>query len=106
VNVGWLDGPTKAAVKEITKKYSGGYFDGMEDIYRHSRSLWTSVFGSAKYIFETRQHSVEALTKGVEKVCKDYGWPLIEVKARCNLLAISRIDKPECMVRRRFASEK
>ena len=81
VNIGWLDGPTKAAAQEITKKYSGGSFDGMEDIYRHSRSPWTSVFGSAKYIFETRQHSVEALTKAVEKVCNDHGWPLIEVKS-------------------------
>jgi Large polyvalent protein associated domain 30/Large polyvalent protein associated domain 29 len=80
VTIAWIDGPTTDQVKTITGKYSGGYFDGMEDIYRHERSPWTSVFGSAKYISESRHHSVAAMTKAVEKVCEDYGWPLIEVK--------------------------
>ncbi len=80
VRVEWTDGPTVQQVEAITDKYSGGRFDSMEDIYRHKRSPWTQVFGSAKYISESRQYSPAAMTTAVEAVCARYGWPLIEVK--------------------------
>lgn len=80
VKITWTDGPTKAAVEQISNKYSGGHFDGMEDMYHVTRSPWTEVFGSAKYIFVVRKHSPEAMTAAVQQVCKKYGWPPIEVK--------------------------
>lgn len=80
VRIAWIDGPTVQQVEAITGKYSGGHFDGTEDIYRHERSPWTEVFGSAKYISESRQHSPAAMMAAVDAVCAKYGWPLIEVK--------------------------
>jgi hypothetical protein len=80
VTVAWIDGPTKASVEAITSKYSGGHFDGMDDMYHHTTSPWTSVFGSAKYISVTRKHSIEAMTNAVDAVSKAYGWPRFEVK--------------------------
>jgi hypothetical protein len=80
VRVVWMDGPTGAEVRSIVQKYQRGYFDGMNDIYEYTSSPWTAVFGSAKYVNEQRQHSVEALTKAVETVCKEHGWPIVEVK--------------------------
>lgn len=79
VKVAWRDGPTKAAVTAITDKYSGGYFDGMEDIYRSTQSPWTTVFGSAKYINTVRSYSVEAMKSVAEAVRVDHGWPPVEV---------------------------
>lgn len=80
VTIAWTDGPTKAAVEQISNKYSGGHFDGMEDMYHATRSPWTEVFGSAKYIFVVRKHSPEAMAAAAQQVCKKYGWPPIEVK--------------------------
>ena len=80
VNIHWMDGPTENQVKEVTQKYSGGYFDGMEDLYVHSHSPFTSVFGSCDYIFPRRSHSVEALKEAVREVCLEYGWPLVKVE--------------------------
>lgn len=81
VRVAWRDGPSVKAVQAITGEYSGGYFDGMDDSYHYADSPWTRVFGSAQYIFETRTHSVAAMTRAVEAVCRMYGWPMIDVKA-------------------------
>ncbi len=80
VRIEWTDGPTVEQVEAVTDKYSGGYFDGMEDIYRHEPSPWTQVFGSAKYISEFRQYSPAAVMAAVEAVCAKYGWPLMEVE--------------------------
>ncbi len=80
VRVVWMDGPTVNEVRPIIQKYQGGYYDGMHDIYEYASSPWTTVFGSGKYVTEQRQHSVEVLTKAVEAVCKDHGWPIVEVK--------------------------
>ncbi len=57
INVGWTDGPTVEQVEKITAKYSGGDFDGMTDSYNYSRSPWTEVYGSTKYLFENRKYS-------------------------------------------------
>lgn len=62
VSVEWTDGPTSKKVREITGKYSGGSFDGMVDLYTYSRSPWTEVFGSTKYLSETRKYSRSLLT--------------------------------------------
>ena len=80
VRIHWTGGPTVDTVETITGKYSGDYFDDMEDVYRHERSPWTSVFASPQYIFQERKHSVATMTESVKTVCKMYGWPPLEVK--------------------------
>ncbi len=80
VSIVWTDGPTNAQIREIAGMYQAGSFDGMNDIYEYSRSPWTTVFGGSKYVSHTRKHSVGALTAAVTAVCKDFGWPLVEVK--------------------------
>jgi Large polyvalent protein associated domain 30/Large polyvalent protein associated domain 29 len=80
IDVSWTDGPITSAVESIAKKYSGGSFNGMEDLYEYSRSPWTAVFGDAKYIHCNRHHSLEALKEAVREVCLDRGWPLMKVE--------------------------
>ncbi|OZB79028.1 MAG: hypothetical protein B7X29_02450 [Halothiobacillus sp. 13-55-115] len=41
----------KEIEKAVTDKYEAGYFNGMEDIYEFSRTPWSEVFGSVKYVF-------------------------------------------------------
>ena len=79
ISVNWVDGPTTDEVKAVTRKYSGGPFHGMDDIYEPSRSPWTSVFGSSDYISESRRHSVEAMTAAVAAVCEECGWDLLKI---------------------------
>lgn len=80
LSVTWTDGPTTAQVKAITMPYKAGYYDGGEDMYQFERSPWSSVFGSVKYIDNTRKHSVEAMTAAVQNAHKSGGFPLAEVK--------------------------
>lgn len=61
VRIAWVDGPTTDEVKAVAGKYEGGHFDGMDDSYHHRKSPFTSVYGSAQYIFENRSHSVAAM---------------------------------------------
>jgi len=72
VRIGWIDGPTTDAVKEFTGKYEAGHFDGMDDSYHYSRSPFTNVYGSAKYIFENRSHSVAAMIAAAKTVQEKY----------------------------------
>jgi hypothetical protein len=57
INIGWTDGPTTEQVEKVTGKYQEGNFNGMEDIYEYNHSLWPSVFGGARYIFNHRHES-------------------------------------------------
>lgn len=81
VRIHWTDGPTTEQVKDFTGKYEGGYFDGMTDSYEHRKSPFTSVFGSAQYIFEERSYSLATLTAAAETVAKKYGYEPFTVKA-------------------------
>lgn len=72
IRVSWTDGPTTAAVKEITGKYSAGSFDGMIDLYTYEGSDWTSAFGNAKYMFETRSYSDNAIGRAISEVGRKY----------------------------------
>jgi hypothetical protein len=80
IDVSWVDGPLTRDVEAIAKKYSGGSFNGMEDIYEYSSSPWTAVFGDAKYIHCSRHHSFEAMKEAVRDVCFEYGWDLMRVE--------------------------
>ena len=53
--VRWTGGPTRQEVEAIARRYQGGHFDGMEDIYRSERSPWCEVFGGADYVSCSRE---------------------------------------------------
>lgn len=77
VDVRWTDGPTPKQVREITGKYQGGYFNGMEDIYEYDRSAYgaavSDVLGQAKYVSEQRNYT-DGLREQVERwLCEKYG---------------------------------
>ncbi len=72
INVDWTDGPTTGQVEEIAKKYSGGSFNGMEDIYEYSRDSWTDAFGDAKYVFCNRADSTAAIESAIRTVFARY----------------------------------
>jgi len=57
VKITWTDGPTREDVVKVTGKYQEGHFDGMEDIYRYSHSVFNGVFGGAKWVNEERTAS-------------------------------------------------
>jgi len=68
IRVHWTDGPKTEDVEQITSKYQEGHFNGMEDIYEYDReNVWADVFGSAKYVSESREYSGEAKNKADEE---------------------------------------
>lgn len=50
----WSNGPRAEDVEKITNKFEDGHFDPMFDIYCYSSSPWNGTFGSARYIFTSR----------------------------------------------------
>lgn len=68
IQISWIDGPTLNDVEKITSKYQEGHFNGMEDIYEYDReNVWADVFGSAKYVSESREYSEAAKKKADEE---------------------------------------
>lgn len=68
VNVRWVDGPTSEQVKEFTGKFEIGSFNGMDDSYEYDRNAtFANVFGGVKYVFETRDRTIEGIRKAWEK---------------------------------------
>ena len=65
VGVRWEDGPTAAAIEEVTGKYQAGSFNGMEDIYEYEPSAWNEIFGGAKFLSVNRSYSVELIEKAI-----------------------------------------
>lgn len=68
INIKWVDGPTRAKVEEIANRYQCGSFNGMEDIYEFSDSLFTTRFGGAQYVFCHRDLSDELEVTTFEKL--------------------------------------
>jgi len=73
INVNWTDGPTTEEVEKISGKYQQGNFNGMEDIYEYSGSVWPNVFGGAKYVMTSRSSSNEAYLQAVAEVEREWG---------------------------------
>lgn len=73
IDVGWIDGPVSAQVDAIIDRYSGGSFDGMQDIYTYSRDAWTDAFGDAKYVHSRRDYSDKAVASAIRSVVAKYG---------------------------------
>ena len=73
INVGWTDGPTAKAVDEIIKKYQGGSFNGMIDLYEYnSDSSFNKRHGDAKYIFSNRDYSDALVEKVIVELKREY----------------------------------
>ena len=69
----WTDGPTSKDVDAIIQKYSGGSFDGMDDLYTYAATAWTDAFGDAKYVFANRHYSDEFVASVIEALRSQYG---------------------------------
>lgn len=72
INVGWTDGPKSSEVKAITSRFEAGSFDGMTDRYDYNHSVFCDLFGDAKYVFENRRHTPQALREAVVKVMEQF----------------------------------
>lgn len=72
VGVRWEDGPTAAAVEEVTGKYQAGSFNGMEDIYEFDASAWNDIFGGAKYLEVARSYSASLIEKAITETFRQY----------------------------------
>lgn len=57
IDIGWTDGPTTKQVDEIAQQFKAGSFNGMEDIYEYSSSVFIEIFGDAKYVSVQRDLS-------------------------------------------------
>jgi hypothetical protein len=63
MNVNWTDGPSTYVVKQITDKFEGATFDGMQDLKEYHESVYhgeTVRFG-VDFIFCNRHYSDEFL---------------------------------------------
>ncbi|CRY69126.1 LPD29 domain-containing protein [Yersinia pekkanenii] len=67
VYVNWTDGPTQNEVKTIIKKYEGGRFNGMKDIYESNSTPFNEVYGSVEYLFSNREYSDILTEKAIKQ---------------------------------------
>lgn len=72
LSVNWVDGPNADQVSAISGKYSGGSFNGSEDLYEYSRDAWTDAFGDAKYVSDRRDYSDKAVASAIRTVQAKY----------------------------------
>lgn len=59
IRVSWVDGPRIGEVDAIADMYQESDFDGMTDCSTFRHSVFTAVFGGAKYVTCSRSESVE-----------------------------------------------
>jgi hypothetical protein len=62
IDVKWVDGPNQKSVDEIVNLFKGGSYDGMNDMYKYSKSAFTDLFGSSKYLSTNHSFSQEAIS--------------------------------------------
>ncbi len=80
VAISWTDGPTEKEVEAVVGRHKGGYFDGMEDIYKHEATPFVVVFGGAEYVSTYRQHSEQLIGRAIDRVFDEYAGNLQEIK--------------------------
>jgi hypothetical protein len=68
VRIKWNNGPTEKAVEEITSPFKAGHFDGMTDCYEYRRDAFGGAFGTAQYIFTSREID-PGLRAAIEAAC-------------------------------------
>lgn len=79
VYIGWSDGPTPAAVEEVTRRYKAGKFDSQEDMYVSEKRPFSTVFGDVDYISTLRDESAELIEKAIAAVYEKYSSNLAEI---------------------------
>ena len=72
VHIDYVDGIARKDVEAITNKYQYGHFDGMIDCYEHSNTR-DDLPAQAKFVFVTREFSVETSRKLMLKLAEKYG---------------------------------
>lgn len=72
IDVRWKDGPTTKAVNDITDRYQTSDFDGMQDISVSRGAVFPEIFGGAKYVFEHRDFSPEAVDGAISALWQKY----------------------------------
>ena len=65
--VTWTDGVAMTEVEKVTKMFSGGYFDGMTDMWQEVKNLFGELFGTIDYCFEQREISDELRNRVFEE---------------------------------------
>ena len=74
IRVGWVDGPTTAAVEAVAHPWQGSYFDGMQD-YKGSRYHTLDgepVRFGADFVFCEREETHAVLARAARLVAKKY----------------------------------
>lgn len=72
VYISWTDGPTVDQVEAIANQFKEGHFDGMDDCYKYEPNPFAEVFGGAKYLMTSRDHSAELIGKAIAVVLENY----------------------------------
>lgn len=76
IRIDWIDGPVVPAVAAITQKYQEGSFDGMCDLYTYnSNDKFTRTHGGAKYVFDDREYSDQAIQFAIDATVNKFGTP-------------------------------
>jgi hypothetical protein len=82
ITVGYVNGPTSAAVKNVVAMFEGAYFDGMTDYQGYNYNSLDGVetsFG-ANYIFVNREMTLDVMQAAVQEACQYYGLQVPAVK--------------------------
>jgi len=82
IDVSWTDGPTREEVEVITNQFNGSIFDGMTDMKSSRYAQWEGreVRWGSDYVFPTRKYSKQFYRQVAERICKEYGVPVPEIK--------------------------
>ncbi|MCY1533753.1 Large polyvalent protein associated domain 30 [compost metagenome] len=80
VSVSWTDRPTETAVDAIVKRHKGGYFDDMEDIYKHEKTPFVAVFGGAEDVWTRREYSANLIERAIGAVFERYSGNLADIE--------------------------
>lgn len=82
IDISWTDGPTSKEVRVITNQFNGSIFDGMTDMKSSRYAQWEGreVRWGSDYVFPTRKYSKQFYRQVAERICKEYGVPVPEIK--------------------------
>lgn len=72
MRVSWIDGPTSDQVRQLAELFSGGDFDGSNDLYTYADTPFNSLFGDAKYVSTDRDYSDALIGKAIAELAEEY----------------------------------
>lgn len=97
IHVHWTDGPTTEMVVKISDDFQECDFDGMDDSTHYRHSIFTEVFGGAKYVQEQRDISEARM----RQVADEIGYKGLEIK--CGDI-VGANHETNCAFRREYYS--